>query len=132
MSPYVYRGTQPDLEPVVPHIPRKGKPGPKPKPLVFDPSKCGSHKGYKQHQRHGVEICDGCRKANADYHRDWRAAQPPRAPKERAAGVFDPACCGTPQGYDRHVRNNTRTCLPCRAAHTERHRTYRATRKAAA
>jgi hypothetical protein len=99
------------------------------RPRVFDPSKCGTHAGYKQHRRYGTDICDACRAANSAYHRAWRAAQPPKDPKP--AGTFTPAKCGTPQGYQRHLRAGTMTCVPCRAAHTERHRGYR-TAKAAA
>jgi hypothetical protein len=128
---YVYKGTQRDLEPVEPYIPRKGKPGPKPKPLVFDPSKCGSQKGYKQHRRHGQEACDPCKAGNAAYHREWtKARQVPKA--ERPVGVYDPEFCGSHKGYNRHQRRNTTPCTPCRAGHNEHMREYKASRKAAA
>lgn len=35
--------------------------------LVFDPTKCGTRKGYRQHQNHGVPVCDDCRKAHNAY-----------------------------------------------------------------
>jgi hypothetical protein len=103
---------------------------PVPRPRVFDPSKCGTHAGYKQHRRYGTDVCDACRAANSAYHRAWRAANP-KEPVIRPDGRFSPGHCGTPQGYQRHLRAGTPTCVPCRAAHTERHRGYR-TAKAAA
>jgi len=55
------------------------KPGPKPKPLApFDPSLCGSMRGYRQHRRHGIETCRACKDANTAkanaYNRARRAA----------------------------------------------------------
>lgn len=52
---YVFRGT-PDP------APRN-----RPRPLAFDPTKCGSYKGYKQHQNHGVPVCTACREAHNEY-----------------------------------------------------------------
>jgi len=65
---YKYRGNVHDVKPVTEHTPerRDGRlRGP------FDPSLCGTRRGYRQHQNHGVEICDACRKANTDYMRDF-------------------------------------------------------------
>ncbi|MFP5367479.1 MAG: hypothetical protein ACLGIS_11625 [Actinomycetes bacterium] len=53
----------------------KGEPEPaprnKPKPLIFDPSKCGTRKGYKQHQNHGVPTCTACRSAHNEYMKSY-------------------------------------------------------------
>ncbi len=38
--------------------------------------------------------------------------------------VRKPAECGTQAGYQRHVRENTPICEPCRTAHTEAHRDW--------
>lgn len=35
--------------------------------LVFDPTKCGTRKGYRQHQNHGTPTCPECRKAHNTY-----------------------------------------------------------------
>ena len=56
----------------------RGKPDPKPRnaprPLVFDPSKCGTRKGYKQHQNHGVPQCDECKAAHNEYMKAYYKA----------------------------------------------------------
>jgi|GEM_PF-2233876 len=130
---YVYRGTQRDVTPesAAPAPRPASTPGPKPKPRVFDPSKCGTHAGYRQHRRYGIEACDRCLAANAAYHREWTKAR--RVPKAaRPVGVYDPEFCGTHKGYNRHQRHNTTPCTPCRAGHNEHMREYKASRKAAA
>jgi hypothetical protein len=43
--------------------------------LVFDPSKCGTRKGYRQHQNHGVEQCSDCKAAHARYMADYYRAR---------------------------------------------------------
>jgi len=35
--------------------------------LIFNPAKCGTYAGYKQHQNHGVPTCADCRKANSNH-----------------------------------------------------------------
>jgi hypothetical protein len=49
---YVYRGAAPRLI-------AKG--------LTFDPKKCGTYAGYKQHQNHGTEKCSPCKRANSEH-----------------------------------------------------------------
>ena len=55
MPGYVYRGNQPDKT----TKPRQKK--------EFDPSKCGTYAGYRQHTNHGVPHCDRCRAALSEY-----------------------------------------------------------------
>jgi len=35
--------------------------------LAFDHTKCGTRKGYRQHQNHGTPTCQPCRDANTAY-----------------------------------------------------------------
>ena len=35
--------------------------------LIFNPDKCGTRKGYRQHQNHGTPTCDRCRHAHNTY-----------------------------------------------------------------
>jgi len=58
---YVFRGT-PDAKPIRSR-------------LVFDPSKCGTRMGYKQHQNHGVPQCDPCKAANNEYMKAYYQAR---------------------------------------------------------
>lgn len=55
----------------------KDKYVPPAKPLTFNPTKCGTRAGYRQHQNHGIYICDKCRAANSEYmkayYRELRA-----------------------------------------------------------
>lgn len=37
---------------------------------------CGTLSGYQTHRRLGIPICDLCRKARADYAREWRKKHP--------------------------------------------------------
>lgn len=37
----------------------------------------GTYAGYQKHRRQGIEICDECREANAEYHRELTARQTP-------------------------------------------------------
>lgn len=53
----------------------KDKYTPPAKPLTFDPSKCGTRKGYRQHQNHGIYICTACRAANAVYQNAYNEAR---------------------------------------------------------
>lgn len=78
-------------------------PGPKP---VFDPLKCGTLPGYKQHHRHGQEPCGPCKAVNAE------ASRRSRVPKPR---VLKP--CGTHAAYTRHIKAGEKPCAPCLAGH---------------
>ena len=35
--------------------------------LTFDHTKCGTRKGYRQHQNHGTPACPECRQAHNTY-----------------------------------------------------------------
>ena len=35
--------------------------------ITFDPDKCGTRKGYRQHQNQGIPVCDRCRHAHNTY-----------------------------------------------------------------
>jgi hypothetical protein len=34
---------------------------------------CGTEPGYHKHRRQNTDPCAPCRRAHADYHREWRA-----------------------------------------------------------
>lgn len=38
--------------------------------ITFDPSKCGTRKGYRQHQNHGIPACQACKGAHNTYMND--------------------------------------------------------------
>lgn len=65
---YVYKGTQPEPAP----LRDASTPGPKP---AFDPAKCGTRKGYRQHLRHGQDACAPCTAANTASSSAYRAAR---------------------------------------------------------
>jgi hypothetical protein len=50
-------------------------PRPERKPFQFNTEKCGTKAGFRQHQRHDVDICDDCRAAQAEYMRNYLAAR---------------------------------------------------------
>ena len=106
---YVYRGTVHDVTPVR----DPSTPGPKPAP--FDPSMCGSRKGYKQHRRHGQDACGPCKAANAERSSESRRTGP---------GPWNPDLCGTYPGHAQHYRHGTDPCQPCRDAKNAYSRAY--------
>jgi hypothetical protein len=126
MSPYVYRGTLRDVKTAAAPTRTPSTPGPKPKPRVFDPAKCGTYKGYKQHQDGDTEKCQPCKDANAAYSRAY-GARPP-GPVHRG---FRPDKCGTRAGYFRHLRHGVPVCGPCAAAHAGYMAAHRAKQKPA-
>lgn len=70
---YKYRGNVHDA-PTINAIPARCEPkrrGVKPKP--FDPAMCGTRKGYKQHLRRDVPICDACQVASNAYMAEYMA-----------------------------------------------------------
>lgn len=69
---YQYRGKIRDVSEPAPIRPTS-TPGPKPR--GFDPRKCGTRAGYKQHERHGQKPCAPCTAANTAYTSDYRAAR---------------------------------------------------------
>lgn len=58
---YVFRGANKDERPI--------------KQLIFDHTKCGTRKGYKQHQNHGVPACEPCKAAHNEYMKDYYRAR---------------------------------------------------------
>jgi hypothetical protein len=103
---YVYKGTQHDATPE----PRAAStPGPKPK--GYNPDNCGTYKGYKQHYRYGVDVCEPCRVAAREY-RNSRYV-----PKVRELKP-----CGTHAAYRRHLVEGTEVCDPCNEANNAYHR----------
>ena len=124
---YVYRGTVHDLTAPLVELPepvRKGRKGPAP----FDPSKCGTTAGYKQHRAHNLEQCKACMAACRVYHNDWKARKRNGEPVRK--GFRDDAC-GTYAGYHRHKRHGVPACDPCETANTEYTSAYRLTHRAA-
>jgi len=101
---YQYRGNIRDVE---------DDPTPtQPNRAEFDPAKCGTYAGYKQHQNHGVYPCQSCKDATAAYQRELKV--------RREAGLvvrgFKDDKCGTRAGYNRHIRYQVPLCDGCREA----------------
>ena len=113
---YTYRGTQPTV------IDEAGE-------YTHDPDRCGKFEGYKKHKRNHETICPPCREAkrvrSAEEYAKLVAARVENPP------VFDPSACGTPAGYQRHVKFGNEKCDPCKAARTAYMADYREQRKAA-
>lgn len=125
---YRYRGTLRDVsEPAPTRTP--STPGPKPKPPVFDPDRCGTYYGYKQHEKFGIEKCQPCKDANAAVSRDYEARLKTGGVRRHGRG-FRPDACGTRRGYCRHQRHKVPACAPCAEASRVYTAEYRA--KAAA
>lgn len=116
---YIYRGANRDMEPEPEQLP----------PGVFNPAKCGTLAGYRQHQKHGTPTCDYCKAAQADYSRDYK--QKVKNGHQPHRGFRDDAC-GTDAGYSRHKRHNVTPCDPCNEAHRTYISNYRKRRKEAA
>lgn len=127
---YQYRGTRHDLTAPLQQIPAglPKKRGMKPRP--FDPSRCGTRAGYKQHQRRDVEMCQPCQDAHNAYMAAYMAEY-----NARKGGPRQLEPCGTYAGYRRHERAHETPCYPCTTAQQQHRaeymRDYRA-RKAAA
>jgi hypothetical protein len=122
---YQYRGAIHDAD-VINDLPErresKGE-----EPAIFDPAKCGTTSGHKQHQVLGVPQCEPCLAANRAYHAEYRA-------RRRAGTIhkgFNPSKCGTYAGYSRHRRSTVAPCDPCLEAFADYMKTFRAQRKAA-
>jgi hypothetical protein len=99
--------------------------GTPPRPRIpgqFDPSACGTYKGYRRHTVHNVPICRDCRAACAAYSRSRYKPKPPRG--------FTTEACGTWAGRRRHDYYNIPVCDACRAAASEYQRRRRAGLKA--
>jgi hypothetical protein len=62
--------------------------------------KCGTRRGYRQHQNNNEEPCDPCAEAHAEYMRGY---------------TFTPRC-GTVSGHRAHVRAGETPCADCDAA----------------
>lgn len=81
----------------------------------FDPAKCGTYAGYRQHHNHDAAPCRPCKDAAAAYQRELKV--------RRAAGLvvrkFESDKCGTLAGYSRHVRLNVPLCDECKQARAE-------------
>lgn len=90
----------------------------------FDPSKCGTYAGYKQHGRYNVPACDPCKDAQAAYSREYYdqigGRLKPDVPSTQKRGLGkNPkhgSGCGTYNGYSAHIRKGTPVCEPCRDA----------------
>lgn len=111
---YVYRGTIRDVdEPIT-------EPFATPARAPFDPVKCGTYAGYKQHQNHKNTPCRACKDAASAYQRDLK--------RRREAGLvvreFRDDKCGTLAGYSRHFRLGVPVCDPCLVARAEYRAAY--------
>ncbi len=120
---YQYRGTIRDIE-------EESTPTPAPRLGVFDPSKCGTYAGYRQHQKYGLmPACRPCKDAQAAYSRDYIERRGGRtAPAIRE---FQPGACGTYAGYARHLRSEVPPCADCHRAWLEYRRAWRSRKRAA-
>jgi hypothetical protein len=138
---YVYRGTLRDIGPErraeiakrlrEAPVRTQSIPGPKPRYRLFDPSHCGTFRGYKQHEKTGTEKCQPCKDANAAYSRDYEARRKTGQVQTIGRG-FRADKCGTYAGYCRHRRHNVPACGPCADASRAHTAQYRANLKAAA
>lgn len=108
MSGYVYKGTVRDVEDPA---------QPKPATGIFDPAKCGTYAGYRQHQKYHQPTCPECRAVKAKKNAEYRGGYKVRA--------FNPSACGTRAGYRRHERHNVPACDPCKAAQADYMHDYR-------
>lgn len=81
---------------------------------VFNPSKCGSTKGYSQHKSYGVPVCRPCQEAARIYERDRKRA---KSKTGRTRSPF-PSPCGTPGAYTRHRKLGEPVDDACRAANS--------------
>jgi hypothetical protein len=97
--------------------------------MVFDPEKCGTTAGYKQHQNFNENACAHCKGALAAYSRAYRARV--RSGQVVVMKEFSPERCGSYAGYAAHKRHNVPPCTVCLVAHAECMHAYRAKRKAA-
>lgn len=43
-------------------------------PIPSEPAECGTVRGYKQHRKDDTKVCEPCRSAWAEHHRQRRAA----------------------------------------------------------
>jgi len=43
----------------------------------------GTYAGWNRHRRQGTKTCAECRRANREYHREWRASNGGRAQQAR-------------------------------------------------
>jgi len=104
MAGYVYRGSQPYITEA--QAVRRG---------VFDPTACGTNRGYKQHRRHHQDACQRCLDAAAAHMAEIR--------RLAALGVdnakFDPDKCGDLAGYSQHRNYGVPPCDPCRQANAD-------------
>jgi hypothetical protein len=99
MPGYVYGGTDFYVEPPAKRV------------GVFDPTACGSPRGYKQHRRHREDACQSCLDANAaDMAKKRRQAETPK---------FNPDKCGTTAGYWQHQNYGVPLCDRCRQANAD-------------
>jgi hypothetical protein len=115
---YVYKGTIRDT------------PAPAPKKTgraPYDPDKCGTYAGYKQHQSHETKPCRPCKDAAAKYRRELTA----RHKLGRTERGFQPDKCGTLTGFTRHARHGVPACEPCKQAKKQYRRDYYYERAAA-
>jgi hypothetical protein len=125
---YAYRGTVRDIE--EPELTAtEAPPANHADAPVFDPDKCGTPTGYKQHRHFNEAACDPCKAALAAYSRAYRARV--RAGQVVVLKEFSPEKCGTYAGYAAHKRHNVPPCAACLVAHADYMHAYRTKRKAA-
>lgn len=90
----------------------------------FNPDKCGTTAGYKQHSKYGVELCDPCRKAKSDYVAAAKATKPKPPPKPRKRPK-PPIPCGSYAAHRRHKRAGEPIDDACREAYNAHERERR-------
>jgi hypothetical protein len=112
---YQYRGTNRDTletEPARRPAAPKG---------TFNPERCGTYSGYRQHQQSRTRACQPCKDAQSAYTRDYyekRGGRPKVAiPSTRKRSVGknpkNGSGCGTYNGHAAHKRAGTPACAPC-------------------
>lgn len=77
----------------------------------------GTYRGYMQHHRAGIEPCEACRQAHAEYHLEGNRRYKQRERQKRTvAGNFEH---GTHAGYTKHYLYGTPPCDDCKKAKAE-------------
>lgn len=115
---YTYRGTNRDtLDPTPARRPAVGK-------GEFNPDRCGTYSGYRQHQTHKSPACQPCKDAMAAYSREYyeriggRPKVAVKSDRKRGPGKNprNGSGCGTYNGHAAHKRAGTPACEPCKEA----------------
>jgi hypothetical protein len=90
----------------------------------------GTTAGYKRHQKAGEDACAPCKRAVAQYAKEYRVKV--RSGERFVRKGFSPERCGTYAGYTHHGRHGVPACKPCLKAYSAYMTQWRNNRKAEA